>query len=155
MTPITGGRTVARKRHSRPSDSERDRLLADQAVALAECAANALVAAEQLGIKTRPVEGLSLQEGERAVLSALPAVSARIRKKLTKPDAHFMVAEVADMTMAVAEWIPDSETEHQLVLLLIVMKLMDSLRRNLVVPPGRSIERGEPWTTHSRKKSEG
>ena len=135
---------MARKRHIKPADSERDRLLADQAVALAECAAKALVAAEQLRIKTRPVDGLSLQKSERAVLSVLPAISARAKKKLAKPDTDFTVAEVAGMTMAVAEWLLEAETEHQLILLLIVMKLMDALRKNLVVLAGRSNERGEP-----------
>src|SRR5262245_23360981 len=125
---------MARKRHINPGTSEREKLIADQAVALAECAAKALVVAEQLRIKTKPVEGLSLQEGERAILSVLPALQARVKKKLAKTDADFTVAEVAGMTMALAEWVPEVEMENQLVLLLIVTKLMDSLQKNLVLP---------------------
>src|SRR5438128_1211428 len=49
------GRTVARKK-LKPGADKRDKLIADQAVALAEFAAKVLIAAEQLRIKTKPVE---------------------------------------------------------------------------------------------------
>lgn len=44
------------------------------------------------------------------------------------------MAEVAGLTMAVAEAFPDAGPKNQVGLLLVAMKLMDCLRKNVVMP---------------------
>lgn len=79
---------MARKKPSQTGvtsgEVKKARLLADQAAALAEYAAKALVAAGQLRVKSRPVDGLLLREADREALSVLPAVPAKVRKKLAR-----------------------------------------------------------------------
>ena len=58
--------------------------LADQAAALAQYAAQALVAAEQLRIKTKVADRFPLNENERAVLAGLSPVTPKILKNLAK-----------------------------------------------------------------------
>ena len=58
--------------------------LSDQSVAIAEYAAKALVAAEQLRIKTKAVEQFPLDEHERVTVAELPALAAKIKKRLLK-----------------------------------------------------------------------
>src|ERR1700680_2117904 len=79
------------------------KLVADQSVSLADYATKALDAAKLLRIKSKPVEGLWLDEHERALLSMLPSVVAKTKKKLAKPDGVFSVAEVAGFLFAVAD----------------------------------------------------
>ena len=130
-----GAMMVRKKESGRDNaDDKKPKLLADQAVALAEYAARALVAAEQLRIKGRPVEGLRLLEGERAALTVLPNLPPKCKKTLANPDAALTVAEVAAVTMAAAEALPDAEPKQQVGLLLIAKKLMDSLQANVVMP---------------------
>jgi hypothetical protein len=119
---------------------ERPELSADWAVALAEYGARALVAAEHLRIKTRPVGGLPLRPGERSALARLPTVSAKIRKKLTKVDHGLTVAEVASVTLAVAESLPPAEPTEQVVLLGLAERLIGSLQTNVM----RSAEAAAP-----------
>ena len=107
--------------------------LADQVVALAEYAAKALVAAEQLRIKTKAVERFPLDD-ERATLAELPALAAKLKKKLAKKDGSFTVAEVASMVMAAADSFLEAEPKQQVALLLVARKLMDCLQANIVMP---------------------
>jgi hypothetical protein len=123
---------MARKKQSRPT--KQAKLIADQAVALAEYAAKALVAAEHLRIKTKAVERFPLDEDERATVAGLPALAAKIKKKLAKKDGTFTVAEVAGMVMAAAESFVDAEPEQQLALLVVARKLMDCLQANIATP---------------------
>src|SRR5438132_9397204 len=129
---------MARKRQTRRREkakvSGKSELLADQAIALAEYAAKALVTAARLGIASKSVSGLRLQEGERAVLAVLSTLPAKAKKKLAKPDANFSVAEIANVTMAVAEWFPEAEPKQQTALLLVAKRLMDCLQKNIVMP---------------------
>ena len=90
-------------------DAQKAKLISDQAVQLAEWAAQSLVAAEQLRIKNQPGERFPLQEGERAVLAMLSAIPPKLKKKLVRQDGEFTVVEVASMTMAVAESLPEAE----------------------------------------------
>jgi hypothetical protein len=115
-------------------DAAISKLFADQAAAIAEYAAKALMAAEQIRIKTKPVKGFSLEEGERAVLAVLPTLSTKVKKKLSKPDPDLTMAEVAGITMAVAESFVDVEGMKKVALLLVAKKLMDCLRNNTVFP---------------------
>ncbi|HTU91063.1 MAG TPA: hypothetical protein VMF69_13375 [Gemmataceae bacterium] len=107
---------------------------ADQAIALAEYAAKALVAAEQLGIKTKAVERFPLDYGERATVVAPPALAAKVKKKLGKKAGSFTVAEIASMVMAAADSFVDAELQQQVALLLVARKLLDCLQANIVMP---------------------
>src|SRR5438552_84739 len=108
---------MARKRQVTPArkagGAKSAKLMADQAAALARYAAQALMAAGQLRIKTKPVGGLTLQAGERDALSGLSAVPAKVKKKMAKEGASFTVAEVAGLTTAVAESLPGAEPKRQ------------------------------------------
>jgi hypothetical protein len=116
------------------------KLIADQAAALAEYAAKALVAAEQLRIKTKAVERFPLDDDERATVAELPALAAKLTKKLAKKDGSFTVAEVVSMVMAAAEAFVDAEPQQQVPLLLVARKLMDCLQANIVMPDLRRIK---------------
>src|SRR5690348_988367 len=74
------GINMARKKQTSPA--EKAKLIADQAAALAEYAAKALVAAEQLRIKTKAIEHFPLDDDERATVAELPALAAKLKKKL-------------------------------------------------------------------------
>ena len=115
------------------SEARRAKLIAEQATRIAERAAQALIAAEQLGIKQDKVDGVLPQEAERAVVAVLPAVPPKLKKKVLKQDAEFTVAEVAGMTLAVAESLLDAEPVQQVTLLLVAKSLMDSLTKRIVV----------------------
>jgi hypothetical protein len=108
--------------------------LADQAVALADYSAKALVAAEQLRIKTKVVEDFPLDDHERATVAELPATPAKIKKKLAKKDGSFTVAETASLVLAIADSFLDAEPKQQVALLLVAKKLMDCLQANIVMP---------------------
>jgi hypothetical protein len=119
---------MARKKQPTKAD-----LLADQAVALAEYAAKALVAAEQLRIKTEAVERFPLDEYERTAVTVLPALPANLKKKLAKKNAAFTIAEIASIVMAAAESFLDAQAKQQAALLLIAKKLMDCLQTNIIM----------------------
>jgi hypothetical protein len=115
-------------------EAQRVKLIAQSATLIGEWAAQALIAAEQLGIKDETVKEALLHEAERAVVSALPAVSAKLKKKLRKPDAEFTVAEVASMTMAVAESLVGADPMEQAMMLMVAKSLMDGLKEKIVGP---------------------
>jgi hypothetical protein len=131
---------------ARKKPTKRAKLIADQAVNLAEYAAKALVAAEQLRVKTKAVERFPLDEGERATVAAQPSVAAKLKKKLAKQDGSFTVAEVAGMVMAAAESFIDAEPPQQVALLLVAKKLTDCLQAGIAMPTTRPIR-----ATRSRK----
>ena len=119
------------------STTEKSRLIADQAVALAEYAAKAVVAAEQLRIRTEAVEQLSLAEDERATVSMLPALPANLKKKLAKKDGRFTVIEVANMMLAAADSFLDSQAKQRAAL-LVAKKLMDCLQTSIIMADPRA-----------------
>jgi hypothetical protein len=115
---------------------KKHKLITDQAVGLVEYAGKALVAAEQLRIKTKAVEQFPL-DGERSTVAELPCLPAKLKKKLSKPDSSFTVAEVASMIMAAAESFVDAGPKEAVALLLIAKKLMECLQANIVMPEMR------------------
>ena len=119
---------------ARKKQTQKAKLIADQAAALAEYAAKALVAAERLRIKTKAVERFPLDDDERATVAELPALPAKLKKKLLKMDGSFTVAEVASMVMAAADSFVDAESPQQVALLLAARKLLDCLQATIVVP---------------------
>jgi hypothetical protein len=112
-------------------DAKRVKVISDQAVQIAEWAAQALVAAEQLRIKTKPLEHFWLAPGQRDVLLLVPGISKSIKNKLAK-DKSLTVAEVASMTMALAEDLPEGEAQQQVAILLVAKHLMDRLQEGIV-----------------------
>src|SRR5262249_30837213 len=107
---------------------------------------------EQLGIKAKAVERFPLDDDERATVAQLPALAAKLKKKLAKNDDFFTVAEVASMVMTAAESFVDAEPQQQVGLLLVAKKLMDCLQANLVMPDLRPVQttratKGKPADT--------
>jgi hypothetical protein len=113
---------------------KKDKLIADQAVSLAEYAAKALAAAERLRTKTKAVEGFPPDAGERATAAEVPALAPKLKKRLARHGGSFTLAEVASMVMAAAESFVDAEPQQQVALLLVARKLMDCLQSNIVMP---------------------
>ena len=109
-------------------DARKAKVLSDQAVKIAEWAAQVLVVAERLEIKNHPVEHLSLSPAQREVLLLVPGVSKEIKSKLAKEKSSFTVAEVASMTMALAEDLPEGDARKQVAVLLVAKHLMDQLQ---------------------------
>ena len=120
-------------------DARKERAISDQAVQIAEFAAQALMAAEQLRIKTKPLDNFWLAPGQQEVLLLIPSLSKTIKSKLAK-EKPLSVAEVASMTMAVAEDLPDGEPQKQVALLLVAKHLMDRLQEGIMAkaePPAK------------------
>lgn len=125
-------------------DAKKAKLISDQVVQVAEWAAQALVAAEQLRIKTKPLEHFSLAPAQRDVLLLVPGISKSIRNRLLKDNSSFTVAEVASMIMAMAEDLPDGDAGKQVALMFVAKHLMDSLQDGILrlsEPKKRSQER--------------
>jgi len=116
--------------------------LSDQAVQVAEWAAQLLVAVEQLGIKKQPFEHFWLAPAQRDVLLLVPGVSKAIQNKLVK-ESSFTVAEVASMTMALVEELTEGDARQQLAVLLVAKHLMDQLLKQI----------DGPATSRANKKS--
>jgi hypothetical protein len=116
--------------------------LTEQAVALAEFAARALVAAEDLAIKKKAIEQFPLNDSERAVLAACATLSATLQRKLAQPNARFTIAETASLLMGLAEDLLEGEPLRRLNLLFISKKLADCLEDNIV--PSRPAKAKPP-----------
>jgi Plasmid pRiA4b ORF-3-like protein len=137
---------MARKKQV--SVSKKAKLIADQAVALAEHAAKALVAAEQSRIKTKVVKQFPLEAADRTFLAELHTVPATLKKKLAKKEGSFTIAELATIVMAAAESLVDAEPKQHGTLLMVAKKLMDRLQNNIVRPdlPAR-VKKANPTDT--------
>ena len=126
-------------------DARKEKVISDQAVQIAEFAAKALVAAEQLRIKTKPLENFWLAPGQRDVLLLVPGVSKSIKNKLAK-EKSLTVSEVGSMTMALADDLPDGEAQKQIAVLLLAKHLMDRLQEGIMAkaePPARKKPQGK------------
>ncbi|MEQ8667943.1 MAG: plasmid pRiA4b ORF-3 family protein [Pirellulales bacterium] len=112
-------------------DARREQVISDQAVQIAEFAAKALVAAKQLGIKTKPLDNFWLAPGQRDVFLLVPHVAKTIKNKLAK-EKPLTVADVASMTMALAEDLLEVEPPKQVALLLVAKHMMDRLQEEIL-----------------------
>ena len=112
-------------------DSMKSKALTDNAVQVVEFAATVLMAAESMGIKTKPLEHFYLSPAQREVLLAVPDISKSIKTKLKKDNASFTVAEVASMTMSLAETSIDGTPRQQVAALLVVNHLTDRLQAGI------------------------
>lgn len=115
-------------------DAQKAKPILDQSVQLAEWAAKILVAAEQHGIKTKPIGQFPLPSGERAVLEMLASTPPKPKRKLVQDGGRFTVADVASLTMAVAEALPDAEPLQQVALIMRAKRLMDCLEEGIAGP---------------------
>jgi len=125
-------------------NARKEKVISDQAVQIAEFAAKALVAAEQLRIKTKPLDKFWLAPGQRDVLLLVPGVSKTIKNKLAK-EKPLTVAEVASMTMALAEDLPEGEPQKQVALLFVAKHMMDRLQEGI-------MEKAEPAVKKKSKR---
>jgi hypothetical protein len=114
-------------------DARKAKVISHQAVQIAAWAAQALITAENLGIKKQPLEHFRLAPAQRDVLLLVPGVSKAIKNKLAK-ESSFTVAEVASMTMALAEDLTEGDARKQLALLLVAKHLMDHLAERIAGP---------------------
>lgn len=131
---------MARKKSARSKEppqtisfdaAKKAQVLAKNAGQLAEFAATALIAAEQMGIKTKPLEHFSLSPAQREVLLAVPDISKTIKNKLAKDKSSFNVAEVASMTIALAEASIDEDPKRQIAILLVAKHLTERLQEGI------------------------
>ena len=106
--------------------------LTDQSMALAQAAGLILVAAEQSGIKKLVVEGISLDDSERAFTAKLPGLSATLKKKVLKQDAKFTVSDTANMLLGLAEILVEGGPAQQPQVLMLADKLMTGLKATIV-----------------------
>jgi hypothetical protein len=113
-------------------DARKTKEICDQATQIAEWSAQVLVATEQLGVKNEPLEHFRLAPGQRDVLLLAPGIKKTIKNKLTKENPSFTVAEVASMTMSLAEHLLDVDANAQVPVLLVVKHLMDCLQEGIV-----------------------
>jgi hypothetical protein len=125
---------MARKKPEKADLGTKAKLTAEQAAALADWAAKAIVAAEQLGIKKTPVEHFWLSPAQREVLRLVPGLATTIKNKLGENTSCFTVAEVATMTMALAEDLLASDAKKQLAHLLVAKHLMERLEEQICGP---------------------
>jgi hypothetical protein len=112
-------------------DARKEKLISDQAVQIAQFTAQALVAAEQLGIKKKALEYFSLAPAQREVLSLVPGMTKAVKKKLAKDGSTFSIGEVASMTLALAEDLPDSDARKQVAVMYLAKHLMDQLQSGI------------------------
>jgi len=112
-------------------DARKEKLISDQAARIAQFAAQALVAAEQLGIKKKALEHFSLAPAHREVLSLVPGVTKALKKKLAQDGATFSVGEVASMTLALAEDLPDGDARKRVAVIYLAKQLMDHLQSGI------------------------
>lgn len=114
--------------------AKKAQVLAKNAAQLAEFAATALVAAESMGIKNKPLEHFILSPAQREVLLSISEISKPIKNKLKNDKASFTVADVASMTMALAEMSIEGDPRKQISVLLVAKHLTDRLQAGISGP---------------------
>ncbi len=129
-------------------DARKDKLLSDQAVQIAEFAAQVLVAAGQLGVKKKELEYFTLAPAQREVLSLVPSVTKALKKKLVTEGTTFSIEEVASMTLALAEELNDGDARKQVAVMYLAKHLMDQLQCGITAQAKRKL------TKNSKGKSE-
>ena len=110
----------------------RQKLIADEAVRLAEWAATMLIGAEQLGIKDKPVARFPLPWAERAVLLMFTGIDKKTLKKLEAENPILTVGEVGGLLMAVAEAMIDAPPLQCNALLMTAKSLMRCLEAEVM-----------------------
>lgn len=106
--------------------------IAAQSAKIGEYAAEVLVAAKQLRIKSKLVDHFLLSTSERAALATLTMIPQSLKKRLPKKESQFTVAEAVGLIEAVALEVPSTEPAQQFALLIAVRSLMDCLSNALM-----------------------
>ncbi len=109
---------MARKK---PATSTRSTLLADQAISLAEYAAEAMLVARQLGITNQVVKGLG---------------AAGMARKMKRSPPH-KFAEAAGLLQAIAAALLEADPADQPRMLEVANRLMGVLQATMLVAEGR------------------
>jgi hypothetical protein len=126
-------------------------VLAKSAATTAGFAASALMAAELMDIQTKRLEHFTLSPDQREVLLAVPGILKSIKTKLAKPKTSFTVAEVACMTMALAEFPANDDPRKQIAVLLVAKHLSDRLLSGIIELGDNEIQQlKEPKTKLDR-----
>jgi hypothetical protein len=113
-------------------NAKRAALTTEWARKIAEWAAMALVAAEELRIKEKPLECFWLAPAQREVLLLVPGVAKTMKSRLSKDDPTFTFAEVAGMTMALADGLLGDDSHEQARRLIAANHLMERLQEGTV-----------------------
>ena len=111
---------------------------AENCLALAEFAANALITAEYLGLDQKVVDDLSLDRLEREIVAQLPAITSSLKKKLAKSDSKFTVLDCGEIIFASSQFLTEDEPVGGLALLFIVDKVMNKMIEILEPPPTKN-----------------
>lgn len=144
------GRPDDEQQTSKIEDARQEQMLSQQAVQIADFAARALIAAEQLRIETKPLEPFWLAPAQRDVLLLVPTLSKTVRNKLVKDSTDFTAAEVSGMVLAVAEDLPEGDARKQVLQLMVAKHLMDRLQEGIMAkeePPARKKSKRKPKAT--------
>jgi hypothetical protein len=119
-------------------DARKEKLISDQAIQIAQYAAQALAAAEQLKIKKKPLGNFSLAAAQREVLAR---VTKALKKKLAVEGATFSVGDVASMTLALAEDLPDGDARKQVAVMYLAKHLMDHLQSGIAAAARSKLDK--------------
>lgn len=109
-------------------EAKKAKVLSDQTVQIAGWTAQVLIAAEKLGIKDKPLEHFFLSPAQQEVLLLAPGISKTVKGKLAEKGSSFTLAEVAGMTMALAEDLSDGDARKQVAVMLVANHLMEQLQ---------------------------
>jgi hypothetical protein len=134
-------------------DAPQDKAISDFAAQIADFAAKAVIAAEELRIKSKPLEHLTLAPAEREVLLLVPTVSASLKKKLATEKPLFKVAEVVSMLLSLAEDLQDGDARKQVAVLLVAKGLMDGLQEGIAEFPNPALKKKAQPTTKATAQS--
>jgi hypothetical protein len=91
-------------------DARKDKVISDQSVQM---------------------EHFSLAPAQREVLSLVPSMTKTLKKKLATEKATFSIGEVASMTLALAEDLPDGDARKQVAVMYLAKHLMDHLQSGI------------------------
>ena len=134
------------------ADAQDNRLVLDHTLEIARAGADAIGVAEELRIKTKPLEDFRLSPPHLHVLLELHSLSKSAKSKLRKATPKLTVAEVGDLALAAAEEIPDAEPQQQVALLIVVHHLLDRLHGGIAAQAIPFSERGAPGRPMSASK---
>ena len=130
-----------------PSTSQKTKHpLTEESVQLAEWAAKMLIGAEELGIKTKPVDRFPLPSAHRSVLIRLPSISANLRAKLSADEPQLTIGDVGGLLIAVSEALIEAPPLQQFALILIAKNLKVCLARELsgaIKPRAKRTDEGK------------
>jgi len=113
------------------SEAKKAKLVSQNVAHLAEFAAKALIAAEKLGIKKKPLEHFWLAPAQRELLLTVPEISKPIRTKLAQDKKSFTIVEVASMATALAETSTELGSRKNIAVLLVAKHLADRLQEGI------------------------